>query len=97
MAKKTILEALTRIVLQARPRPSCYSQWRYVEQFFPDLGKSGVVAPRSGLQVIARTVSLKRTRQECGFGGRHTFRSMTSRWICPVKMSTISGHWVDLS
>ena len=97
MPKKTILEALTRIVLQARPRATCCSKWRNAGQIIPNLETVDVAYAGSGLQVIARTVSLRQSRQGCAFRGRPSLRNMTTRWFCTVKMSTISRDWVDLS
>ena len=67
MSKKTILEALTRVKLQARPRAACYSAWRNAGQIFPNVENSDLPYAGSGLQVIARTFELKRSRQECIF------------------------------
>ena len=98
MPRKTILEALTRVKILARPNASCCALRRAVELIAPEVATSADVADtRSGLQVIARSISMKSLRKDCAFRGRRTSQNLTSRWFCPVAMNTISGNWLDLS
>ena len=97
MAKKTILEALTRVKMLARPHESCCALRRDLGLNAPPVKTPEPDCPRSGLRVFARSVSLKHTRRNCGYRGRRTCQGMTSRWCCPATINTISGEWLDLS
>jgi hypothetical protein len=97
MPKKTILEALTRVKMLALPQASCCALRRAVELTTPPVKAPNGAQARSGLQVIARSITVKRLRHECSFRGRRTSQNPTSRWFCPVAMNTISGNWLDLS
>ena len=98
MPRKTMLEALTRIKVLARPHASCCELRHAMEMMPPGAAGSMDVADKpSTLQVIARSVSMKSFRKDCAFRGRRTTQNPNSRWFCPVVMNTISGTWLDLS
>ena len=96
MPRKTILEALTRVKMLARPHAACCTLRRALE-LMPVAASADLVDTRSGLQVIARSISMKSLRKDCAFRGRRTSQNLTSRWFCPVPMNTISSNWLDLS
>ena len=98
MPRKTMLEALTRVKVLARPNAACCELRRAMELILPEVEDSMDLADtRSGLQVIARSIRMKSLRKDCAYRGRRTTQNPNSRWFCPVVMNTISGTWLDLS